>query len=855
MHIIICKFGGTSVSSRATWDNILRIAQSHIAEKRKPIIVCSAFSQASNRLEKAIEAALTGQHQTLAQSVIHDYTQLAKELAVAPAILDPDITQLRQWLEGIALLQEAPAKIRAQIMSLGELMMSKLGQAFLQQSFSGVSLLDARHIIQVKKRHRDAGLHYLAARAQSNPDAKLIAALNKDPHPVAITQGFIAADEEGHTVLLGRGGSDTSAALIAANCQAKGCEIWTDVPGIYTANPYQLPNARLLKQLNYHEAQEIASMGAKVLHPNSIPPVRNANIPLWVKYTRLPEHSGTLISSDRDEQAPPIKSIQVKHQVLLISIDTTTMWQEVGFLADVFMVFKEHGFSVDLLSSSEFNITVSLDSNAKLRERGALNRLLEDLQHLGKARLIEPCSAVSLVGHPIRTILPELGPTLAVFEAQQVHMMCLASNDLNLTFVVDESQADKLCQKLHALLIENNPQSYYYSKSWQEEFGQHDTRVPAWWEKKREQLLAITETTSPCYVYDLASVQEKAQALLTMQAIDTLYYAMKANPNPDILRTLHQAGIAFECVSQQEIEHLCQHIPDIQPERILFTPNFAARSEYEFALDFGCYVTIDNSYVLQQWPEIFRRKPVLLRIDPGSGAGHHKYVCTGGNESKFGIVREDIDSLLAVIAQYEIQVIGLHAHSGSGILSPEQWQQTALMLVDLSQYFPEVRIINCGGGLGVVEKPWQTALDLQAVNAGLQAVKDTVPHLQFWLEPGRYYVAEAGVLLAKVTQLKQKGNVRFIGLETGMNSLLRPALYGAWHEIVNLTRLNDEKQAFHHIVGPICESGDTLGYDRLLPATQEQDVMLIATAGAYGYCMRSAYNLRPAAIEYCLPCP
>jgi diaminopimelate decarboxylase/aspartate kinase len=203
--------------------------------------------------------------------------------------------------------------------------------------------------------------------------------------------------------------------------------------------------------------------------------------------------------------------------------------------------------------------------------------------------------------------------------------------------------------------------------------------------------------------------------------------------------------------------------------------------------------------------------------------------------------------------QHGIRVVGLHAHSGSGILSPDLWQQTALMLATEAQRFPDVRIINLGGGLGVVDKPGQQALNLQHLNESLLSVKAHHPHLSFWLEPGRFFVAESGVILAKVTQYKQKGRVRFVGVETGMNSLIRPMLYGAYHEIVNLSRLSDEKKGFAHIVGPICESADTLGYDRLLPHTEEQDILLIANTGAYGHCMGSSYNMRPRAQEIVYP--
>lgn len=849
MRQIVTKFGGTSVSTRENWGHIAAITKKHLATGLQPVIVCSALTQASNQLEKMIDAALLDKHHCIQADLTAGYVQLANDLGVNPELISLDLQQLQQWLTGIALLREAPAKTQAQILSLGELMMTRLGHAFLQQQGINCRWYDAREALQTTPIQGGEGVNYLAARGNCDPNPKLAEQLATCGSDAIITQGFIAANAQGDTVLLGRGGSDTSAALLAAILDATACEIWTDVPGIYTANPHQLPHARLLKQLNYDEAQEIASMGAKVLHPNCLPPVRLAGIPMFVKYTGMPDHSGTCITKESDDNAPPIKSILVKHSITLISIDTLNMWQQVGFLADVFTTFKNHGFSVDLLSSSEFNVTLSLDSNAKLRDRAALDALITDLNGFCRAKIIEPCSAVSLVGHHIRTVLPQLGPTLEVFEAKKVYLMSLASNDLNLTFVVDESQADKLCQELHHLLIENNPQSFYYSKSWHEEFGNPVARKVPWWEIARENLLTIGATHSPCYVYDTATQADKADELLGLKSIDQLFYAIKANSHPGVLKTLFAKNIGFECVSINELQHVLELFPTIDKKRVLFTPNFAARSEYEYAIELGCYVTIDSIYPLENWGELFSGKSILVRIDPGCGAGHHKYVCTGGNESKFGITQDNLTNVAALVAQYGIKVIGLHAHSGSGILSLELWQQTALMLAAEVTRFPDVHIINMGGGLGVVDKPGQQALNMAALDETLMAVKSRYPALSLWLEPGRFFVAESGVILAKVTQNKEKGKVRFIGIETGMNSLIRPALYGAYHDIVNLTHLTEEKTGFAHIVGPICESSDTLGYDRLLPDTKENDIILIANTGAYGHCMSSSYNLRPPAEE------
>jgi len=852
MRQIVTKFGGTSVSSRETWNHILAITQNHLKNGLQPIIVCSALTQASNKLEQVIEAALVNKHQPLQTELTTNYHELAKALEVDPDLIQLDLEQLQQWLTGIALLREAPAKTHAQVLSLGELMMTRLGHAFLTKQGIRSLWFDAREALTAVPIPGDDKAQYCTARCASDANPELAQQLLNSGAEVIITQGFIAANAQGETVLLGRGGSDTSAALIAAILDASTCEIWTDVAGVYTANPHQLPHARLLKQLNYDEAQEIASMGAKVLHPLCIPPVRNANIPMVVKYTCMPEHSGTRIFRESDDEAPPIKSIQVKHSITLISIDTVTMWQQIGFLADVFAKFKQHQFSVDLLASSESNITLSLDNNIKQPNRVALDNLIADLNTFGRAKVIEPCSAVSLVGHHIRRVLPQLGSTLEVFDDQQVHLMSLASNDLNLTFVVDESKADKLCQKLHTLLIENNPQSFYYSKSWHEEFGEPDIRPTPWWENKRDALLALASTQSPCYVYDCQTQAKKADELLSLKSINQLFYAIKANPHPSVLQTLFHKNIGFECVSPQELDLVLQLFPTIDPHKILFTPNFASKSEYQYALSKGCYLTIDSLYPLEHWPELFQGHDIMLRVDSGCGAGHHKFVCTGGNESKFGIPSTSLDETVQLIKQHQINVIGLHAHSGSGILSPDLWQQTALMLAAEVNRFPNIKYINLGGGLGIAEKPGQQPLDMQALDESLLAVKSRYPAIELWLEPGRFFVAESGVLLAKVTQCKEKGKVRFVGVETGMNSLLRPVLYGAYHNIVNLTRLNEENKGFAHIVGPICESGDTLGYDRVLPDTSENDIILVANTGAYGHCMSSSYNLRPPAQEIIL---
>jgi diaminopimelate decarboxylase/aspartate kinase len=208
-----------------------------------------------------------------------------------------------------------------------------------------------------------------------------------------------------------------------------------------------------------------------------------------------------------------------------------------------------------------------------------------------------------------------------------------------------------------------------------------------------------------------------------------------------------------------------------------------------------------------------------------------------------------VDELIDLVSKAGAEVIGIHAHSGSGILDPENWREIAAELIKVAERFPGVETLDLGGGLGIPERPGDKPLNLDRLSETLTAIKEAYPKYSLWLEPGRYLVAQAGVLLTHVTQVKGKGDMRYVGVGTGMNSLIRPALYGAYHEIVNLSRVEEPATESVTVVGPICETGDRLGSDRLLPPSEENDVILIANTGAYGYVMSSNYNRRKVETE------
>ncbi|MGQ0428574.1 MAG: hypothetical protein ACT4UQ_01385 [Gammaproteobacteria bacterium] len=375
---------------------------------------------------------------------------------------------------------------------------------------------------------------------------------------------------------------------------------------------------------------------------------------------------------------------------------------------------------------------------------------------------------------------------------------------------------------------------------------------PAWWRARHGELIAALAARDCAYIYDLTTVARQARRLSALRSLARVLYAVKANPHPAILATLADAGLGFECVSLSEIERVTGAVAGIAPDRLLFTPNFAPRAEYRMALEQGIRVTVDNAWVLGAWAPLFAGREIFVRLDTELAHGHHAKVRTAGTRSKFGVPPGEIAELAAQAGAVGARVGGLHSHGGSGSFDPAHWTDAARALAAAAPRFPSARVLNLGGGLGVPERTSQAPLDLAAFDTALAQFRVSHPGFDLWLEPGRFLVAEAGVLLARVTQIKGKGGRRYVGVATGMNSLLRPALYGARHEIVNLTRLGEPPAGPCTVVGPICESGDVLGEDCALPICEEDDVLLIAAAGAYGHAMASNYNLRAPAEELVL---
>lgn len=845
MSWVVLKFGGTSVSGVDNWPRIAQHLASIHAEGHRALVVCSALSQVTNHLEALLRTALTADPASELAWLRERHGRFAAELGVSAALVASDLDELERLASGIQLLGEASPRVRARVLASGERMSTRLVHAWLAAR-TPAAWMDARELLRSvddDAPHR----HYLSAFVPFDDDPALRERLEALP-PVVLTQGFIAGDQKGDTVVLGRGGSDTSATTLAALLGAVRCEIWTDVPGMYTANPRQIPQARLLRRLDYDEAQELASSGAKVLHPRCLAPCRAAGVPLAIRSTPQPEAEGTLITGEPGTPRP--KNISMRANITLLSMSSLGMWQQVGFAARVFTVLASHGLSVDLVATSESNLTVSLDPNANALDPQIIAEVRAELAQVCQVDVLHPCASVSLVGRGARSLLPQLGHALEPLGDHGVHLVSQAATDINLTFVVDERHGERLVERLHAALFpEDVVDPLLGPPLGGEPVHTEPVDARAWWLCKREQLLAMAQQTSPLYVYDRETLAGAARDLLGLENVDRIFYAMKANSHPDILRLFEGLGLGFECVSPGELSRVFSLFPDLDPKRVLYTPNFAPRRDYAAAVARGVNLTLDNLHPLSAWPELFAGREVLLRLDPGQGRGHHKHVRTAGAGSKFGIWPEMLDEVQERLAEVGATVVGLHAHTGSGIRTPDNWREAGAFLAQVARRFPAVRVLDLGGGLGIPERPGQAPLDLAAVDASLASVKAAAPDVELWMEPGRYLVARAGVLLTRVTQLKQKGAWAYVGVDTGMNSLIRPALYGAWHEIVNLSRWGEPLGMTATVVGPICESGDTLGRARRLPETVEGDVMLVGTAGAYGRAMSSEYNLRAPAKE------
>src|SRR6476469_8686916 len=564
---LVLKFGGTSVSRRHRWDTIGRLALAR-AEDARVLVVVSALSGVTNVLQAVADGNADLGPQI--DALIERHRAFAAELDLDPEKTLAERIQVLRGLGNDARAVERTLDWQAELLGQGELLSSTLGAAYLQASGLDFGWCDARDWLDaIALPNQSAWSSRLSVNCRHEAGESQRAQIARHAQRMLLTQGFIARHADGGTAILGRGGSDTSAAYFGALLNARRVEIWTDVPGMFSANPREVPDARLLTRLDYAEAQEIATTGAKVLHPRSLGPCRDARVPMRILDTERPDLPGTAIDASATT-VPGVKAISRRNGIVLVSMESIGMWQQVGFLADVFERFKRNGLSVDLIGSSETNGTVSLDPSENLVTTNVLERLSADLAEVCRVKVIAPCAAITLVGRGMRSLLHKLSDVWATFGQERVHLISQSSNDLNLTFVIDEADADGMLPQLHAELIRGGAMpvqdTTVFGPSWRDIAHGKRARRAKWWEAKHAALVDMAAHGTPRYAYDLDTVRDRARELTAIDAIDRRFYAIKAIAHPAILRTLVDEGFGLECVSIGELDHVFSVLPDLSPQ-------------------------------------------------------------------------------------------------------------------------------------------------------------------------------------------------------------------------------------------------------------------------------------------------
>ena len=358
------------------------------------------------------------------------------------------------------------------------------------------------------------------------------------------------------------------------------------------------------------------------------------------------------------------------------------------------------------------------------------------------------------------------------------------------------------------------------------------------------------EYGTPLFVYDADLVRERYRDLYRFIPYPGLevHYAMKANYQPGILNTLRDEGCGIDAVSPAEVEMALRL--GFKRESIIYTANNMTDAEFERVLATGVTVNIGS---LSRLGKLSRRHPgtrICLRFNPDVRDGDSEKTMTGGDLTKFGILLDAVEEVKKLVKEGDLHVIGLHSHTGSGLQHPESVYQSMknLMAIATRDNFPELEFMDFGGGFKVPYKPDEARIDYVKMGAEIAHIfaehcKNYGKDLKLLFEPGKYLVAECGYLLTEVNTIKHNRSRVIAGCDSGFPQLIRPVLYGAYHQIFNLSNPGGAEKCYD-VCGNICETGDRFAEQRMIPEIREYDILAIANAGAYCYSMGGVYNLR-----------
>jgi aspartate kinase len=436
--MIVMKFGGTSVESAEAIERVTGIVKSRL--NRKPVVVVSAMGKTTNRLLKIADLAVSGQREEALRELfaLRDFHLRESNME---RTIDEHFQELSELVKGLAALGELTPRSIDAISSFGERLSSLIVTNYFKHHGLSAVHLDSRKVIVTDHRH-----------TQAAPDlkesyARLSAAIPPllEDHVVVIG-GFISATPEGITTTLGRGGSDFTASIVGAGIGAEEIQIWTDVDGMLTADPNVVPNAHRVKIISFTEAAELAYFGAKVLHPSTVVPAIDRNIPVLILNSRRPHVDGTRIVAESVSTTNLVKSIACKSKVTVLNIHAARMFLAYGFMRRIFEVFERYQTSVDMIATSEVNVSLTIDQTARLPE------ILRELREFSEVSIEENEAIICIVGDNIR-FTP--GVAARVFQALaaggiNVRMISQGASALNLGFVVAGQDLRGAVSALHA---------------------------------------------------------------------------------------------------------------------------------------------------------------------------------------------------------------------------------------------------------------------------------------------------------------------------------------------------------------------------------------------------------------------
>lgn len=450
--LVVMKFGGTSVEDAKAMERTAAIVRGRRERGKSAVVVVSAMAKVTDQLLAAASAAGRGDRPgalAIAARLRNRHIETAADLisgerlAKLQIALDREFDALDDLLRGIAAVGELTPRTNDLVVSFGERLSSRMvAEAFDQRGLNGIQV-DARTCIITDS-------HYgKAAPIESAIEQKLLALVLPliEDGKTPVLGGFIGSTAEGITTTLGRGGSDYTAALVGGGLHAGAIEIWTDVNGIMTTDPRICPDALRVKTISFEEAAELAYFGAKVLHPATILPAVQKSIPVWVLNSRNAENEGTKITAMAAKCASPFKSIAAKKKLTIIDVVASRMLMSHGYLKAVFDVFDKYECAIDMVSTSEVSISLTVDSNQRLPEICAELSKIADVKMEGHKAL------VCLVGEDIRGHNGIAGQVFSAISHVNVRMISQGASEINMSFMIDEEDVEEAVRSLHAVFF------------------------------------------------------------------------------------------------------------------------------------------------------------------------------------------------------------------------------------------------------------------------------------------------------------------------------------------------------------------------------------------------------------------